>query len=59
MQETTIAAIVTAPGAGGIAVAALGAEVPAAWVFRPANAAKKVEDASYTAMYGTFRATKP
>ena len=55
MQETTIAAIATAPGAGGIAVVRLsGAEsYPiAARVFRPANAAKKVEDAKgYTAMY--------
>ncbi len=44
MQETTIAAIATAPGAGGIAVVRLsGAEsYPiAARVFRPANAAKK------------------
>ena len=45
--------------AGGIAVVRLsGAEsYPiAARVFRPANAAKKVEDAKgYTAMYGTFR----
>ena len=59
MKETTIAAIATAPGAGGIAVVRLsGAEsYPiAARVFRPANAAKKVEDAKgYTAMYGTFR----
>ena len=59
MQETTIAAIATAPGAGGIAVVRLsGAEsYPiAARVFRPVNAAKKVEDAKgYTAMYGTFR----
>lgn len=59
MQETTIAAIATAPGAGGIAVVRLsGAESYsiAARVFRPANAAKKVEDAKgYTAMYGTFR----
>ena len=59
MQETTIAAIATAPGAGGIAVVRLsGAESNpiAARVFRPANAAKKVEDAKgYTAMYGTFR----
>ena len=41
MQETTIAAIATAPGAGGIAVVRLsGAEsYPiAARVFRPANA---------------------
>ena len=49
MQETTIAAIATAPGAGGIAVVRLsGAEsYPiAARVFRPANAAKKVEEAT-------------
>ena len=59
MQETTIAAIATAPGAGGIAVVRLsGAESyqVAARVFCPANAAKKVVDAKgYTAMYGTFR----
>ena len=59
MQNTTIAAIATAPGAGGIAVVRLsGAESyqVAARVFCPANAAKKVEQAKgYTAMYGTFR----
>ena len=59
MQETTIAAIATAPGAGGIAVVRLsGAESyqVAARVFCPANAAKKVEQAKgYTAMYGAFR----
>ena len=44
MQEATIAAIATAPGAGGIAVVRLsGAESyqVAARVFCPANAAKK------------------
>ena len=59
MQEATIAAIATAPGAGGIAVVRLsGAESyqVAARVFCPANAAKKVEQAKgYTAMYGAFR----
>ena len=59
MEHSTIAAIATAPGAGGIAVVRLsGAESyqVAARVFCPANAAKKVEQAKgYTAMYGTFR----
>ena len=58
MQGTTIAAIATAPGAGGIAVVRLsGAESyeVAARVFRPANAAKKVQDAKgYTALFGYF-----
>ena len=48
MQETTIAAIATAPGAGGIAVVRLsGAESyeVAARVFRPAKPSKRVEDA--------------
>ena len=48
MQETTIAAIATAPGAGGIAVVRLsGAESyrVAARVFRPANPKKSVEAA--------------
>ena len=48
MQEATIAAIATAPGAGGIAVVRLsGAESyqVAARVFHPANPAKKVEEA--------------
>ena len=58
MQETTIAAIATAPGAGGIAVVRLsGAESyqVAARVFHPANAAKKVEEAKgYTALFGHF-----
>ena len=58
MQEATIAAIATAPGAGGIAVVRLsGAESyqVAARVFHPANAAKKVEEAKgYTALFGHF-----
>ena len=58
MQEATIAAIATAPGAGGIAVVRLsGAEsyTVAARVFHPANAAKKVEQAKgYTALFGHF-----
>ena len=58
MQGTTIVAIATAPGAGGIAVVRLsGAESyeVAARVFRPANAAKKVQDAKgYTALFGHF-----
>ena len=48
MQHSTIAAIATAPGAGGIAIVRLSGpesyEV-AAKVFRPANPAKKVADA--------------
>ena len=58
MQNTTIAAIATAPGAGGIAVVRLsGPEsyAVAARVFRPANPNKRVEDAKgYTALFGTF-----
>ena len=58
MQNTTIAAIATAPGAGGIAVVRLsGPEsyAVAARVFHPANANKKVEDAKgYTALFGSF-----
>lgn len=58
MQHSTIAAIATAPGAGGIAIVRLSGpesyEV-AAKVFRPANPAKKVTDAKgYTAMFGAF-----
>ena len=58
MQHSTIAAIATAPGAGGIAIVRLSGpesyEV-AAKVFRPANSAKKVADAKgYTAMFGAF-----
>ncbi len=48
MQHSTIAAIATAPGAGGIAIVRLSGpesyEV-AAKVFRPANPAKKIADA--------------
>ena len=58
MQNTTIAAIATAPGAGGIAVVRLsGPEsyAVAARVFRPANPNKKVEEAKgYTALFGSF-----
>ena len=58
MQGTTIAAIATPPGAGGIAVVRLsGAESyqVAARVFHPANPAKKVEEAKgYTALFGHF-----
>ena len=58
MQGSTIAAIATPPGAGGIAVVRLsGAEsyAVAARVFRPANPAKKVEQAKgYTALFGYF-----
>ena len=58
MQESTIAAIATAPGTGGIAVVRLsGAQsyAVAARVFRPADSRKKVEDAKgYTALFGHF-----
>ena len=58
MQESTIAAIATAPGAGGIAVVRLsGPEsyAVAARVFRPANPDKRVEEAKgYTALFGRF-----
>ena len=55
MQHSTIAAIATAPGAGGIAVVRLSGpesyEV-AERVFRPANPSKKVAEAKgYTAMF--------
>ena len=58
MQHSTIAAVATAPGAGGIAIVRLSGpesyEV-AAKVFRPANSVKKVADAKgYTAMFGVF-----
>ena len=58
MQHSTIAAIATAPGAGGIAVVRLSGpesyEV-AERVFRPANTSKKVAEAKgYTAMFGAF-----
>lgn len=58
MQNTTIAAIATAPGAGGIAVVRLsGPEsyAVAARVFHPANLNKNVEEAKgYTALFGSF-----
>ena len=58
MEHSTIAAIATAPGAGGIAVVRLsGPEsyAVAAKVFCPANPAKRVEDArGYTALFGHF-----
>ena len=58
MQETTIAAIATAPGAGGIAVVRLSGEESyeiTAKVFRPVNAARDVRKAKgYTAMFGHF-----
>ena len=57
MQNTTIAAIATAPGAGGIAVVRLsGPEsyAVAARVFHPANPNKNVEEAKgYTALFGS------
>ena len=58
MQNTTIAAIATAPGAGGIAVVRLSAPesyAVAARVFHPANPNKNVEEAKgYTALFGSF-----
>ena len=58
MQHSTIAAIATAPGAGGIAVVRLsGPEsyAVAQQVFRPQNPAKRVQDAKgYTALFGSF-----
>ncbi len=58
MQGSTIAAIATPPGAGGIAVVRLSGPDSyrvAQEVFRPANAAKKVADArGYTALFGRF-----
>ena len=58
MQDSTIAAIATAPGAGGIAVVRLsGPEsyAVAARVFRPANPDRTVAGAKgYTALFGTF-----
>ena len=58
MQNTTIAATATAPGAGGIAVVRLsGPEsyAVAARVFHPANPNKNVEEAKgYTALFGSF-----
>lgn len=58
MQQTTIAAIATAPGAGGIAVIRVsGPEsyAVAERVFRPQNEKKRVREAKgYTAMFGSF-----
>lgn len=58
MQTSTIVAVATAPGAGGIAVVRLsGPEsyAVAEQVFRPANAAKQVREAKgYTALFGHF-----
>ena len=58
MQNTTIAAIATAPGAGGIAVVRLSGPESysvAARVFHPANPNKNVEEAKgYTALFGSF-----
>ena len=58
MQHSTIAAIATAPGAGGIAVVRLsGPEsyAVAEQVFRPQNPAKQVRAArGYTALFGSF-----
>ena len=58
MQGSTIAAIATAPGAGGTAVVRLsGAQsyAVAERVFRPANPGKKVAQAKgYTALFGSF-----
>lgn len=58
MENSTIAAIATPPGQGGIAVVRLsGPEsyAVAEKVFRPADSRKRVADAKgYTALYGTF-----
>jgi len=58
MQNSTIAAIATAPGTGGIAVVRLSgpeSRAVAEKVFRPVNAAKSVREAKgYTAMFGAF-----
>ena len=58
MQGSTIVAIATAPGAGGIAVVRLSGPRSyqvAEQVFRPANAAKSVAQAKgYTALFGSF-----
>ena len=67
MQDSTIAAIATAPGAGGIAVVRLsGPEsyAVAARVFRPANPDRTVAGAKgYTALYkirvGSITSTRP
>lgn len=58
MQSSTISAIATAPGAGGIAIVRLSG--PESYpvverVFRPVNPNKKVLDAKgYTALFGRF-----
>lgn len=58
MQASTIAAIATAPGAGGIAVVRLSGPESyaiAEQVFRPVHAEKQVCKAKgYTALYGSF-----
>lgn len=58
MQGSTIAAIATAPGAGGIAVVRLSggqSYAVAEQVFRPASPSKTVRDAKgYTALFGHF-----
>ena len=58
MQNSTIAAIATAPGAGGIAVVRLSGPESypvAARVFRPANPCKRVLDEKcYTDLFGHF-----
>ena len=58
MQHSTIAAIATAPGAGGIAVVRLSGPqsyAVAERVFRPANPEKAVCQAKgYTALFGSF-----
>ncbi len=58
MQASTIAAIATAPGAGGIAVVRLSGPESyaiAEQVFRPVHAEKQVRKAKgYTALYGSF-----
>lgn len=58
MQTSTIAAIATAPGMGGIAVVRVsGPEsyAVAEQVFRPGNAARRVREAKgYTALFGSF-----
>lgn len=58
MLSSTIAAIATAPGVGGIAVVRLSGPESydvAGRVFHPANAAKRVTEAKgYTALFGAF-----
>ena len=58
MQQSTIAAIATAPGQAGISCVRISG--PSAYrvaqeVFRPARAGRRLEDAKgYTALYGFF-----